>query len=132
MLARHGFIEPEPGLGKGRERWWRATPGWIEVDKDDGPADSASREAIRTIAAETQRLAADRLRTWLDERARWSRDWRRGSTESTFVAQLDAARMRALRDELTAVIARYVESAAGQDARAVEVQLNVFPLGEPV
>ena len=25
-LAKHGFIEEEPGLGRGKERWWRTRP----------------------------------------------------------------------------------------------------------
>ncbi|WP_131739443.1 ArsR/SmtB family transcription factor [Actinomadura roseirufa] len=27
QLARHGFVEEVPELGRGRERWWRVVPG---------------------------------------------------------------------------------------------------------
>lgn len=131
MLARHGFIEAEPGRGRGRERWWRAAPGWLQIDADEPISDAAAREAVRTIETETHRLAAERLRSWLAESDRWSRAWRNGSTDSTFVARLDASRMAALRDELTAVIARYVASESKAEARSVEIQLNIFPVGAP-
>jgi len=47
------------------------------------------------------------------------------------VVRLNPEQARALADELTTIIDRYLTSEPGQGSRSVEIQLDVFPTGEP-
>ena len=48
QLARHGFIEDQPGMGTRRDRWWRATHESTEIPAA-GPA--ASEDTVRARQA---------------------------------------------------------------------------------
>lgn len=131
MLARHGFIEPDTGRGKGRERWWQATPDILQIDLSEFLDDELAREALRVVWGERQRMVDERRATWLAGRERWSREWRDAAEDSTYLAHLDPEQVRALGMELTEVIERYIACPPGPGARNVDIQLNVFPTGEP-
>ena len=131
MLARHGFIEADPGHGKGRERWWRATADVLQMYPSEFVEEGPTREALRVISSEGQRMSGQRLEKWLDERERWSGRWRDAAEDSTYVARLSPEQARALADELTAIIDTYMTRPPGPDARDIEIQLDVFPAGEP-
>lgn len=131
MLARHGFVEPDPGHGKGRERWWRATEDILQIFPSEFVDDALAREALRVVTAERLLLSGQRLERWLAERERWRDPWRDAAEDSVFVARLSPEQARALGDELTAVIDSYIRRPEGPGARDVEIQLNVFPTGEP-
>ncbi len=130
MLARHGFIEPDPDHDSRRERWWRAAPDVLQIHPAEFLDDETAREALRVVTAERLRLAEARLETWLDDRERWSPAWQEAAEDSVFVARLDPEQSRALADELVEVIERHLAAPARSDARTVEIQLNVFPTGE--
>ncbi|HEY3523142.1 MAG TPA: helix-turn-helix domain-containing protein [Candidatus Limnocylindrales bacterium] len=130
MLARHGFVETEPGRGKGRERWWRAVPEQLLIDTTLA-ADPTARAPLRILTDELHRRTASDLATWQAESDRWAAEWRDASTDSIYVAHLDAAETAALRDELDAVISGYAGRPDRPGARIVEVQVSVFPTGEP-
>jgi DNA-binding transcriptional ArsR family regulator len=131
MLARYGLVEPDPDHGKGRERWWRATPDIFQIQLSELLDDSAARDALHVVSAELNQLAQERLLRWLTERENWSQPWRDGAETTTAVARLSVEQMTALRDELSAVIERYVGQSPAAEGRNVEIQLNVFPTGEP-
>ncbi len=131
MLARHGFIEPDPGRGRGRERWWRATGEVVQIFPSEFADDALASEALRVVAGERQHMAQERVERWLGERERWSRQWLDAAEDSVFVARLSAEQTRALADELVAIIERYILGEPGPGARNVEIQLDVFPTGEP-
>ncbi len=131
MLARHGFVEPEPGRGMGRERWWRATSDVIEIHPSEFVGDEVAREALRVVSGERQRISEQRIEKWLNERERWSGAWHDAAEDSAFVARLSPAQTRALADELVAIIDAYIARPPGPDARDVEIQVDVFPTGEP-
>ena len=131
MLARHGLVEPDPELGKGRERWWRATPGLFQIDVSELQQDELARTALRVTAGELHRLAEERLQTWLDERHNWSETWRDATENTAYALRLTADETRQLRDELEAVIEAYMARPADVKARSVEVELNIFPTGRP-
>jgi DNA-binding transcriptional ArsR family regulator len=131
MLARHGLVEPDPDRGKGRERWWRATPGLFQIDVSELLEDDLARDALRLAAGELHRLAEQRLQTWLSERQNWSDAWRDATENTAYALRLTADETRALRDELSAIIETYLARPAAADARNVEIELNVFPTGRP-
>jgi DNA-binding transcriptional ArsR family regulator len=131
MLARHGFIEDDPDHPGGRERWWRVTPGILQIGTSDFLEDEASREALHVVTNEYRRLADARLQRWLSDQDRWSTAWLEASSDSTYAARLSAAQAAALRDELDATIRRHAQLEPGPGDRLVEIQLNLFPTGEP-
>ena len=131
MLARHGLVEPDPERGKGRERWWRATPGIFQIDVSELVQDDLGRDALRIASGELHRLAEQRLQTWLNERERWSAPWRDGSENTAVALRLTADEMTTLRDQLSALIEALIGRPESPGARNVEVELNVFPTGKP-
>ena len=131
MLARHGLVEPDPDRGKGRERWWRATPGLFQIDVSELQQDELARTALRVTAGELHRLAEERLQTWLDERENWSEPWRDATENTAFALRLTVDETRELRDQLEALIEAYMARPADPGARNVEVELNIFPTGRP-
>ena len=131
MLARHGFVEPDPEHGKGRERWWRVTADVLQMYPSEFLDEASTSEALRVISSEGQRLSEQRLHRWLDERGRWNGPWRDAAEDCTYMVRLSPEQTRALADELTAVIDRYLARDPGPDARNVELQLDLFPTGEP-
>ncbi len=44
-LARHGFVEEDPALGRGKERWWRARPRDLRTP----PLRELSSEAVKQL-----------------------------------------------------------------------------------
>jgi DNA-binding transcriptional ArsR family regulator len=131
MLARHGFVEPLPDLGSGRERWWGVVPQVLEIGRTEFLDDASTRDALRIVTSEQHRLTDERLRRWLDEASSWSPDWRDSATDSVYVARLTSDQMAALARELNRLILRYVALSPVPDSRVVEIQLNVFPTGDP-
>ena len=131
MLARHGFVEPDPGHGGGRERWWRATDEVLQMYPSEFVDEGVTRDALRVIDGERRRIAEERIERWLRDRERWSAAWRDAAEDATFVARLSPEQTRALGDELISVVDRYLACESGPEARTVEIQLDVFPTGEP-
>ena len=129
MLARHGFVEPDLEHGRGRERWWRATPEVIQIYPSEFVDDVTASEALRVVDAERFRMANERLARWLDDRAEWSGPWRDAAENSVFGLRLTPEQTRALGDEMIAIVDRYITVAPEPGARSVELQLNLFPTG---
>ena len=130
MLARHGFVEPVPDRGTGRERWWAVVPQVLKIGRqfDDDPT---TRDALRIVATEQHRLTEERLGRWLAEAASWSREWRESAADSVYVARLTSRQMAELSEELGRLILRSVALIPEPESRTVEIQLNVFPTGDP-
>lgn len=131
MLARHGFIEQDPGHRGGRERWWRATEDVIQIHPSEFLEDEAAREALRVVTGERQRMAEQRIEKWLEDRERWSRPWRDSAEDSVFVVRLGPDQARTLADAMIELIDAWRARPPEPDARNVEIQLNVFPTGDP-
>jgi DNA-binding transcriptional ArsR family regulator len=53
QLARHGFVEEQPGLARGRERWWRPVPRRVRVGGEGLGAEAleASAELVAQVVA---------------------------------------------------------------------------------
>lgn len=131
MLARHGFVEPDEGRGHGRERWWRATDDVLQMFPSEFVDDEITRDALRVIDGERRRMAEERVGRWLREREAWSETWRDAAENATFAVQLGPAKTRALGDELIAIIDRYLSAEPEPNARPIEIQLDIFPGGQP-
>lgn len=127
-LARHGFVGEAPELAAdGRERWWRALHASTRFDSEeldeDGAAVVAGEAYMRTVLQAYARAVEE----WAAERAAWSRTWRSASTSSDWILRLDPDGLRALNDELEAVIERRRGLEPPPDAETVQVILHDFP-----
>ncbi|MDX3385712.1 helix-turn-helix domain-containing protein [Streptomyces niveiscabiei] len=76
QLAEYGFIEDDPGQGKGRERWWKATHTGLEFDDELlTDADPAVRGAADLYMHEVATSHTRDLATWLGNRDSWPEEW---------------------------------------------------------
>ncbi|WP_406860389.1 helix-turn-helix domain-containing protein [Streptomyces sp. HUAS MG47] len=134
-LAEHGLIEEaEAQSTDGRERWWQPSSRGVTVrdeDFSDGPEQVAASLALsRTVLEQRTELH----RRFLDERSAWTSEWRTASIGSEWFPRLTAEELKALGEELNAVLDKYdalgraAESAGDTEGREnVAVHLHGFP-----
>ncbi len=133
QLARHGFVEqfdvePEGAARAGRrQRWWRMAVDEIHMSGFDMLADDQTREAAGFLLREYQADRGRRLANWHATAPQWPKRWQRASSDMDGHLELNPTQLRALADELAAVIARYNALEPGRGARTVDVQYAVFP-----
>jgi hypothetical protein len=105
-LARLGFLE-EAGSGRGRERPWRlAQAGLAFSDESDDPEFTAAAAALS--AAITERYLK-RIRRFAVTRSRYPADVREVTGSAQGLVFGTPAEMRALRDQLVALLASYAD-----------------------
>jgi len=131
QLARHGFIEDEPGRGNGRERWWRARHDFTHVRFADPRDAGAQRVRSAHLQASITRMVIQ-LQEALAERASLPRRWKRVTEDSDWTLWLTPDQAERLMIELTVVLRRALSEApagraAGPDAEQYTVQLHGFP-----
>ena len=136
QLAEVGLIEEDEAQGRGRERVWRSAhdvTSWSDSDFSEDPSDRAASDwlyghHVRT----TSRFVED----WLESRQEWSTPWRNAADSRDYNLTLTAEQLRALTEELHAVIGRHRDAAeevepAPTDAERVVLILHAFPQPEP-
>jgi len=106
MLARLGFIE-EAGRGKGRERPWRLVPVGFTIGEDpDDPATAKASAALEKIFLE--RFISN-IRRFDLERSRYAQEVQDVTETIQSIAFATPEEMAALREELIALLSRYVD-----------------------
>ena len=134
QLAGVGLIEDDPDHSTARDRYWRAphdTTSWssrqFRHDPDDWAADTL-------LLGQLARLHAQ----WIDEalaaRDAWDEAWLAASDMSDYELQLTPEGLRAMNDELHAVLDRYRDAGQQPDApeaQRVTVLLTSFPHPDP-
>ena len=126
ILAKYGFIEDDPERNRGRERWWRAADEGFEwsLDTDDAGVIEADRALGRQLSVEYQRW----VQRWYSELPGWDRPWRAAATGSDRWYELTPDELRALHDEVLAVLDRYGNRQARRDdTERVIVIFHGFP-----
>jgi DNA-binding transcriptional ArsR family regulator len=138
QLERHGFVEEAPGRGNRRERWWRAVRENTVLRSADFADDPALATAHELVANEWQRNRRARHDAWLGHRRDWPQQWRDVAAESTSHLGLTVEEAAQLGTELQEVLVRWADRIGDRDdaelgdgVQMVEVQVNVFPNGEP-
>jgi DNA-binding transcriptional ArsR family regulator len=139
QLARHGLIEEAPELGSARDRWWRAVPGGWTFEGFEMLQQPDTHDDAAMVLDEIRRARFARLTRWHRDGARWGRDWVDASMDTTSRLALTRDEMAAMRDDLLGVLERWRQEVGDRrDARTapegsviVNVELDVFPLGEP-
>jgi DNA-binding transcriptional ArsR family regulator len=106
MLARLGFIE-EAGGGKGRERPWRLVPVGFTVGEDPGdPASATASAALEKILLE--RFFSN-IRRFDLERSRYAAEVQDVTGTVQSIAFATTEEMAGLREEMIALLSRYVD-----------------------
>jgi Helix-turn-helix domain len=112
-LAKYGFIE-EAGGGRGRERPWKASSKSHRIHlRSSGLGDQQAQVAAGALEQVWYERWFARIREVFATR-RWSPEWEDASGSTQILTFLTAAELRAVRDEITAIISRH------QDERRVD------------
>lgn len=133
QLARHGFVEEfeadETGgkrVGR-KQRWWRMAVDQIHMTGFEFMANEETREAAGFLLREYQADRSRRLANWYATAPQWPEQWQRASSDMDGHLTLNPRQLRALADELAAVMEKYRTAKPGRGARLVDVQYAVFP-----
>ncbi|MFD7863235.1 helix-turn-helix domain-containing protein [Streptomyces sp. NPDC059783] len=130
QLAAYGFVEDDPTLGKGRERWWRA----VHVGASFGPEflydpDPEVRGAMGNVLQWVASVHAQEVGHWIGTTQDWSRAWFEASDLSDFKVRLTPELSRQLADEIHALINSYRGrvSEETEGSAVVRTHLHMFP-----
>lgn len=123
QLAAHGFIEPAPGLGNGRERWWRAahestTYETADLKGDDLEAGLAFSQAVLSAHADMMQRAQEAYRDL-------AVPWRKASTNSDFIIPLTAPAAEALTQRIFALL---MEAKAASPPTGMTLSPDTLPV----
>lgn len=132
QLARHGFLEDDPGHAGGRERWWR--PVGFQVDGGD-LADDAMREAIIGMLSARFATRAGLVQRWLEHLPDEEQTWREVGATSEGSAWMTADELAAMADEIEGAMSRHLDEAKrrreagdGLERRRVRIYIDAFPV----
>ncbi|MFG1917153.1 helix-turn-helix domain-containing protein [Micromonospora sp. NPDC048898] len=129
QLAEVGLVSEDADRGTGRQRWWQAAHDVSHFEPTDFDDDPDARAAVQWIQTDQVRLMAELAERWMAVEHHQSRAWRDAVGMSDLVLPLDPARLRALSEDLWAVLMRYRDEAVTEasDAKPVHVFLAGFP-----
>ncbi|MFF2008305.1 helix-turn-helix domain-containing protein [Streptomyces sp. NPDC058195] len=127
-LAAGGLIVEEPDRGTGRERWWKAAHR--QSVHDPATATAKQRETGRAYTRTVAMAAADRLRRAAQEVALLPEEWLEATACTDFLLHLNPGDTARMRDEISAVVARYRDDAgeAAEGTSPVILQVQAFLL----
>jgi hypothetical protein len=128
-LAKYGFVE-EAGGGRGRERPWKATAKSIRISLRAADLES---EQAQVAAGALEQVWHDRwyarVRDAFAIRA-WSPEWEEASGSSQILTFLTPEELRAVRDEIGAIVTRHLDERrvdpAKRPAGALPVEIVNF------
>jgi DNA-binding transcriptional ArsR family regulator len=128
QLAESGFIEEDTGRGNRRDRWWKARYGGTELAVRDFADQPDLLGTIGTYLQSVLEQNFARAADFVEHGDRWLPDWQDAATFSDMTLRLDPAGLKALNDELFAVVDRYRDRAV-DGGETVAVQIQSFPRG---
>ncbi|MFJ6011862.1 helix-turn-helix domain-containing protein [Streptomyces sp. NPDC092952] len=131
QLAAYGFVEDDPELGKGRERWWRAVHRGTVFDSGrflDHP-DPEVRGAVGVVLHETADAHARELNTWIGTMHEWPEEWRHGWDISNFKMLLTPELAEELIGKIHALVDGYRDLVpeGTEGAATVRSHVHLFP-----
>jgi DNA-binding transcriptional ArsR family regulator len=125
QLERWGFVVDAPELGSGRDRWWRATAQMTSWDAEE--LGEAGRAASDWIVRRQAHQVVTHVDGYLQAQETLSAAWRAAADVSDYAIELSPAQLRAMRDEVHAVITKFVDATPGRGARTVHVSFVAVP-----
>ncbi|TCB95298.1 ArsR family transcriptional regulator [Micromonospora zingiberis] len=133
QLAEVGLVVEEPAEGAGRRRYWRAAHDVSSWQTTDFEGDPEARAAADWLQGRQFQFVAEFAQRWIAVQHDRPREWRAAVDFSDTLLTLSPAQLRALNDELWAVIKRYRDADVPEapDAPAAE-QVILFVAGFPL
>jgi DNA-binding transcriptional ArsR family regulator len=133
QLAKYGFVE-EAGGGRGRNRPWRLTG--FAMHFTDVHEDPAARLAARSLDRVLRERYFARLQAFYANRSAYPWEWKEVTGGSQFLLHVSPDELRAVDEEITAILDRYRERISNPNLRApdslpVEVLLFAYPVRPP-
>lgn len=127
-LARHGFVEDEPALGKGKERWWRAVKRDLRYPRRGArtPEMAAALDELNNAQLAEDLLAWSKFQARSGEMGSWG-DAVPYSRGSIVVTQDE---LREFFEDYLALMKRYWREDVPADAREVLLRFIAFPSPE--
>ena len=130
QLAKYGLVEEALG-GRGRERPWQATASftsWSAVGAE--PAMAAADQLLSTVVVERY---MEQVLHWLDEKAGEPIEWQDAALFGDMPLYVTADELKAIGEQLSRVVAPYLERAADASARPEGSRLvTLIQLGFPI
>lgn len=129
-LAAGGFIVELEDRGTRRERWWQAShriTSYSPATFLDSPDAHRALTSMRREILRWQLIASEQ---YLAEEVEWGAEWADAAGNSDLVLHLSPARLRAMTEELLAIIERYWnDPTPADDAEGADVLLllSAFP-----
>ncbi len=130
QMAEVGLVEDDEEHSNGRDRWWKAAhdaTSWRAGDYEDDPDAQAANDWL--IRRQAHRVAGW-VHDWLDSSGEWSLEWRDAADQSDYHLDLTPASLRALMDELHAVVAKHRDAPTPDGAERVTLVMQAFPSPE--
>ncbi|MFF0048377.1 helix-turn-helix domain-containing protein [Streptomyces sp. NPDC005498] len=132
QLATYGFVEDDPTLGKGRERWWRAVHKGTAFDRtadflrDPNPE---VRGAMGVVLHEIAGSHTQELNTWLGTMHEWSEEWQHSWDVSDFKLRLTPELSLELAEKIHDLVESYRDRVPEdtEGSAVVRTHLHVFP-----
>jgi DNA-binding Lrp family transcriptional regulator len=133
QLAKYGFVE-EASTGPGRRRSWRRTA--VAMRFSDIHEDPETSIAARALARTMRERSLLRLREYYEARSSYPLPWQEVTGESQFVVHVTPEELRALDEQITALLQSHRDRNADPAHRPegslpVEVLLFAYPLQTP-
>jgi hypothetical protein len=128
-LAKYGFVE-EAGGGRGRERPWKASAQSLRIRLRSSDLET---EQARVAAGALEQVWFDRWFARIREvfvNRRWSSEWENAAGSSQTLTFLTAEEVRAMRDEISAIVSRHLDERRVDPSRrpagALPVEIVTF------
>ena len=134
QLARYGFVE-EAGPASGRSRPWRLISSGIRYSDVHEDPDTAI--AARNLDRMLRSQYLDRMEAFYASRSDYPVAWQETTGGSQSLLYLSPDELRAVDEEIQAVLRRYRESSLDRSTRSpeslpVEILLFAYPIRPPV
>jgi DNA-binding transcriptional ArsR family regulator len=127
-LAKHGFVEDEPSLGRGKERWWRLVHRDLRYPRrsERTPELAAALDELNTAQLAEDLQAWTKFQAQSGDMGSWG-DAVPYSRGSIVVTQDE---LRQFFEDYLALIKRYRREDVPADAREVLLRFIAFPKAE--
>jgi Helix-turn-helix domain len=133
QLAKYGFVE-QAATGPGRMRSWRLTR--VGMRFTDLHEDPETRVAARALSRTLRERSFGRLQAYYEDRSSYPVRWQEVTGSSDFTLHVTPDELRAVDEEVTAILHRYRDRIADPERRPpgslpVEVLLFAYPVAPP-
>jgi DNA-binding Lrp family transcriptional regulator len=133
QLAKYGFVE-QAATGPGRMRSWRLTQ--VGMRFTDVHEDPETQIAARALARTLRERSFARLQAFFEQRSSYPVRWQEVTGASDFMLHVTPDELRALDEEITAILHRYRDRIGDAglrppDSLPIEVLLFAYPVAAP-